>query len=268
MLLIGRHFRRIEGGMFMDRAPSGISDIVDRQVQRWNSARRRRLEEKNLVPILPCITISRQFGALGSALGTALAKELGFTSWDQELVHAISQSSGMDEQVLTSVDEQTRNAIDLFIDGLLRGRTYSGGEYLSQLGRLIQTISAHGSAVIVGRGGQFLLSPSDALHVRAVSPIGPRIRGIARRRGISEGAAKDIIEKGEKERQAFIAKHYGKDVTDPTAYDLIVNVESMTIAQAVQVIKSAYKQRFGDMAPKRVEAASLPPLMKPVPAED
>ncbi|MEE2789469.1 MAG: cytidylate kinase-like family protein [Myxococcota bacterium] len=252
----------------MDRSPSGINDIVDRQVQRWNSARRRRHEDKHLVPILPCITISRQFGALGSALGTSLARELGFTCWDQELVHAISQSSGMDEQVLASVDEQTRNAIDLFIDGLLRGRTYSGGEYLSQLGRLIQTISAHGSAIIVGRGGQFLLSPSDALHVRAVSPIGPRIRGVARRRGISEAAAKDVVEKGEKERQAFIAKHYGRDVTDPTAYDLMINVESMTVDQAVAVVKTAYEQRFGNMAPKRVEAASLPPLVKPVPIDD
>ena len=48
----------------------------------------------------------------------------------------------MDEQMLATVDEQTRTTIDLFIDGLLRGRTYSEGEYLRQINRLIQTISA------------------------------------------------------------------------------------------------------------------------------
>ena len=221
-----------------------------------------------MVPVLPCITISRQFGALGGALGQALAEELGFTCWDQELVHAVARRSGMDEQMLATVDEQTRTTIDLFIDGLLRGRTYSEGEYLRQIGRLIQTISAHGSGIIVGRGGQFLLDSSETLHVRTVCPLGPRIRGVAQRRGVSESEAKAIIEKGEKERQAFIQKHYGRDVTDPATYDLTVNVGSFSVEKAVQIVKTAYEKRFGDVPEKRVEKTSLPPLIMPVPRDD
>ena len=73
-------------------------------------------------------------------------------------------------------------------------------------------------------------------------PLGPRIRGVAQRRGVSESEAKAIIEKGEKERQAFIQKHYGRDVTDPATYDLTVNVGSFSVEKAVQVVKIAYEQ--------------------------
>ena len=39
--------------------------------------RRKEAQGVTLVPVLPCITISRQFGALGGALGKALAEEVG-----------------------------------------------------------------------------------------------------------------------------------------------------------------------------------------------
>ena len=252
----------------MNKAPSGIDALVDRQVKRWNAEKKRRNAERDTVPVYPCITISRQYGALGGALGKALATELGYSCWDQELVHAIARESGLDEQLLSTVDEQTRNSIDVFIDSLLRGRTFSGAEYLAQLGRLIQTIAAHGSSIIVGRGGQFLLNRMEALHVRTVCPIEFRVRGIAQRRGISETEARSVLERGEKERHAFIQKHYGRDVTDPTAYDLIINMATTPVDKAAQIVKTAYEARFGDQPERRVERNSLPPLRMPAVADD
>ena len=40
--------------------------------------------------------------------------DLGFGFWDQEIVNAISEQTGLDAKILNSLDEHTRNAVDDF----------------------------------------------------------------------------------------------------------------------------------------------------------
>ncbi len=221
------------------------TSIVDRQVRLWLEERKVRAASNAPASSSPCITISRQYGSQGGDLGRKVSEVLGFSFWDHEIVHAISERSGIDEQMLETVDEHTRNTMEVFIDGILRGKSYSEGEYLRQLMRLIHTISNHGSAVIVGRGAQYILDVDQALHIRVVSPFSKRVRELAARKQITERAAAAEIERVGKERISFIQHHYARDISDTGAYDLVVNTGTMSMDSSVEIIATAYEQRFG-----------------------
>jgi len=229
----------------MDRSPSKLEAIVDRQVRLWLEERKLRTQGQQGSNVWPCITISRQFGSQGAKLGQMLAEKMGFSFWDQEFVHAISDRAGMDEQMIATLDEHTRNTMEVFIDGILRGRSYSEGEYLRQLMRFIHTLANHGGAVIVGRGAQFILGVEQALHVRIVSPFSKRVRELAERKNCTQHAARAEIERVGKERVAFIQHHYSREISESTAYDVILNLGTVNMENAVDVVMAAYNGRFG-----------------------
>ena len=73
---------------------SGIESIVERQVRRWEKEKKRRSQSAESSTIWPSITISREYGARGLAIGRAVASSLGFGFWDQEIVNAVSEKTG------------------------------------------------------------------------------------------------------------------------------------------------------------------------------
>jgi cytidylate kinase len=226
-------------------SPASVRDLVEQRVQQWMAEQRRRAAEHPVAePSRPVITISRQAGTDGAELARAVAEALGFQLWDQELVQRVAERTGAPETLLRSVDERARGAIEDLLAGILMGDASTQGEYLTQLMRVIHTLAHHGSAVIVGRGAQFVLPPERALRVRVVAPFEDRLRRLASSSGISEAAAQSELEKIDRERLHFVRRHYKRDASDPSAYDLVVNVGTMSASAAVAVIVGAYRAKF------------------------
>ena len=67
--------------MFKEPAPRGAQQLVDEQVRRWEQGEKRRTVGEVPDP-WPLITVSREFGALGTATGERAAKKLGFQTVD------------------------------------------------------------------------------------------------------------------------------------------------------------------------------------------
>ena len=133
----------------------------------------------------------------------------------------------------------------MLIDGLIRGGGYAESDYLRQLVRVVGALAERGSAVFVGRGSQYIIHPDRALRVRLVSPLPARIKTLRDRLG--GGTDKELrgtIVRAERERAAFIKHNFKRDLTDPTDYDLVLNMGSLTTAQACAVILAAYQTRF------------------------
>lgn len=227
----------------MDSKPRNVREIVEAQVMKWQAEERAaRLRPP---PRFPVITISREYGARGAALGGAICARVGFQLWDQELVHAIARETGASESLLRSVDEHARGALEDLIDGVLFGVAYTEAEYLRQLFRIVHTISNHGKAVIVGRGSNFILREVAALRLRVICPLAIRIQRLIESRGSSEREAKREIERVDGERAAFIRHHFKRDVADPAAYDLMINMGTLRPEGGVEVALTAYRAKFG-----------------------
>jgi Cytidylate kinase-like family len=229
----------------MERGPRSVNEMVEHQVRRWLAEQQRRAQERRLPERpRPVITVSREAGARGTELGRRVADRLGFHLWDQELVQQIAEQVGAPELPFRAVDEQARNAIQDLLAGILMGDAFTEKGYLAQLVRVLHAIAHQGSAVIIGRGAQFVLSHESTLRLRVVGAIDTRVRNVASVRGLSEREARAEVQRIDRERLTFVRHHFHNDAADLSAYDLVVNSTTIPFDRAVDVVVSAYRARF------------------------
>jgi cytidylate kinase len=110
-------------------------------------------------------------------------------------------------------------------------------EYRYHLAHVIGVIAHQGGAVIVGRGAHLLLK-GRALRVLAVAPLEDRVHVVMESEGLTERDARRRIEEVESDRHAFILMHYHAEFSDPTAYDLVVNMAALGLDGAIAAIRA------------------------------
>ncbi len=224
------------------RHPRDIGAIVEEQTRRWQLSFR---TEESPEP-WPVITISREFGSLGVALGRRLAERLGFTCWDRELVSEIARRLHTPEDSVGLFDEREHAVLDdLF--GVALEQAVLTAEYGDQLRAIVRSIVSEGGAVIVGRGGQFLVDPQRALRVRLVAPFEIRSREVATRTRISLEEAAERVRSRDRDRMRFAQQHFGTDGADPTDYDVVINTAIYTPRRAETLVLTAYLAKFGGL---------------------
>jgi len=224
--------------------PRNISKIIEEQINSWkftNAVAKSRPSSQRKYPI---ITISREFGARGAALGEYLGEIIGFKVWDRELLQAIANEMGGGVRTIESLDERRLQTVEDTVTGFLINIP-TNMTYLRSLIRAVQTIESYGNGIIVGRGANYICKNPDALHIRVVSPKNERIVEYGNRENISLEKARMIIENKDREREEFIRKNFHKDVAEPSDYHLILNSNVFTIDQMASIAIRAYKKRSG-----------------------
>jgi cytidylate kinase len=221
-----------------------ISKIIEEQINTWklsNTVAKSRISSHRKYPI---ITISREFGARGAALGEYLGEKLGFKVWDKELLQAIANEMGGGIRTIESLDERRLQTVEDTITGFLINIP-TNMTYLRSLIKAVKTIEGYGNGIIVGRGANYICKNPGALHIRVVSPKNERVFEYANRENISVEKARYIIDNKDWEREEFIRKNFHKDVTEPSDYHLVLNSEVFSIDQMASIVIRAYKKRCG-----------------------
>jgi len=103
-----------------------------------------------------------------------------------------------------------------------------------------------GDVVYHGLAGHMLLRGLPAvLRLRLIAPIAMRIRTVMEREGLSHVEAERYINAVDEERIRWIRFMYNVDVRDPQLYDLVINLERMSIQTACSsTIETAEKPEF------------------------
>jgi cytidylate kinase len=236
----------------MQRSPLGLQDLVEREIGRWRLERAERRQQSS-PRIWPVVTISREYGARGEALGFAVADRLGFRCYDQALVHAMAEEAGLPDTLFQELDEKRIAALDNFFHSFVSGLAVTRVAYLRQLMRVVQAIGEHGSAVIVGRGANFILGPEQAVRLRVVAPRAFRARSISERKGLTLADSEREVDANDAARLAFIQQHFRRAADDPRDYDAVLNLATLPADRAVEVVVEIYHARAGGvpMEPKR-----------------
>ncbi len=224
--------------------PRDVQRIVESQVRKWRIERDDRASLPDAELPWPVVTVSREHGSLGSAVAARAAEVLGFSFWDQELVQLIAEQTGAEQTLVASLDERTRTGIEDFISELLMGIDGSVAEYVRHVARVVRTFERHGSAVVVGRGAQFIIAPGICFRVRVVCPEEIRAARIAALHGLGEKEAIKHVRAVERERIAFIRRHYSADVNDPSHYDLVINTGHVDVAAGAEILAACYGAKF------------------------
>lgn len=163
------------------------------------------------------ITISRQYGSGGRYIGSLLAKELNIPFYDKELITMAAQKSGLDKDVLSSVDEHSVPSlfysIPIGVYGLGVDRHYNtpiNDKLFDIQSQIIKEVAAKGSCVIVGRCADYVLKDDPhLLKVFFSGELKNRInRGIKYYKLLPEKAEK-IILREDKQRAAYYDYYVG-----------------------------------------------------------
>jgi hypothetical protein len=230
--------------------PTGIHLIIDHQMRKWEieaSARRKSPEGESraspaTVPVVhPCITIARQIGAGGGEIARRIASVLDRPLCDREILEAIAGEGRIRSQILALLDERDRSALRIWIEGILRGRLADKEDYLRALVHAVGSVAAHGPAVFVGRGVNFIFGPERGLHLRVVAPVERRVETLRASRGLAEAEARALLERTDADRAAFVRRHYHREIDDPLGYDLVLNTGFTPLASCVEAVLAAWR---------------------------
>jgi len=219
-------------------AGRSLERLVDEQIAKWE--RLRMAQKKRPEPYRPCITISREPGSGGTKVARRLAADLGMDIVGAKIIQQVAECANISERVIASLDEKAVRRRDSWIDSMFETRHVWPDEYLRYLTRVIGTIGKQGNAIIIGRGGQFILPPEETFRVRLFAPREVRIRNVMQDSSTDFENAERYVVKTEADRNAFHHKHFRADWGDPANYDLIVNTGSLGIEGAVAVVKAAF----------------------------
>jgi cytidylate kinase len=192
----------------------------------------------------PFITIARDPGSGGKLVGQAVAKQLGFTFYDHELIEEIAKSTNLRRNVLSHVDEKGRSALQDLIQGIINPNYVSDVTYFTQLCKVILSLAYQGNVVILGRGANFITPFAQGLHVRITAPKAVCIQRAIDFEGRSPVKAREVVEKIESDRREFVKQYFNKDIRRAHYYDLTINTTFYKPDEAAEIVLAAFKQKF------------------------
>ena len=108
------------------------------------------------------ITIGREYGSGGHAIGEMLAEKLGIGFYDAEIIQRLSEKKGIKKETLSKYDEKPSPVL---MNRSVRGYSTSLEEAVAEMQfKMIRKIAASGeSFVLIGRCGETVLSKYDCL---------------------------------------------------------------------------------------------------------
>lgn len=229
---------------------SGVHQIIDRQIKRWELEAQARTaaatepEPAGPPVVHPWITVSRALGAGGGAIARAAASRLDYQVYDRELLELLVREHHLHRRVLELLDERSRSSLEIWVQGIVRGRLVDKGDYLRDLASVLTSVALHGRAIIVGRGANFVLDASRGLHVRITAPFALRVEAVAAREGISRDEAERAVQRSDQERSAFIQGYFHHGIDDPLGYDLVINTAALGVEPAAELVERALRAKL------------------------
>lgn len=174
------------------------------------------------------ITFSRQLGTNGTEIARLVADKLRYNLIDTEAIANKAREMGILESV-EQMDEKVPSFLQRFF-------SHKPNINLDRLNSVIYELARQGDAVFVGRGGQILLKSFNcALHVRIIASRQRRIQNLVERGYVQEAASK-AIEQSDQERSGFIKFAFGVNWEDPRLYDILLNMEKLSVSLAVDTV--------------------------------
>ena len=214
-----------------------VARIIERQMRTWELVRDRRItawphQQRDVAEF---ICISREAGVGACNIGVQLGERLGWPIFDRALLHAMAGDDTVREQVYASMDERDISWCEQVLRPLMQPG-FVRDDYFHRLSKTVLSLARQGSGVFIGRGADLILPQHVGLRVRIIAPLVTRIQQIVSRYEMSATDARSKIQQIEQDRATYIRTHFHVDVTDPSRYDLVVNLQRISASRAVDVI--------------------------------
>lgn len=187
------------------------------------------------------VTISHEMGAGGPEIGQKVAERLGLHYVDQELISDAALRYGVLEEKLSSLDESKPSLFERF-DAETR-RT------ITILQTALFEFAEKDRVVLMGRAGQWLLRGiPHVVRVRVMAPFELRAKRLGKKLSGQMGeqtnprTVHDMARRDDAEKLGRMRYLYEVDLRDPALYDLVINMEKLSIDAAVELVAAAVQR--------------------------
>ena len=209
---------------------------------------------------LRVICISRAIGAGGEAIGKRVSAQLGFLYVDDEIISLAARQAQVDPSIVAAA-EQRQSLFWRFIENMPSALDLAGAMTMSPSMPLdpspasfrgtsddmravirgaIHMVAESGRAVIVAHAASLALAGVEGvLRVLVTAPAAVRARRLADAKSIELADAEDEVTASDRERRDYLTRFYGVREELPTHYDIVINTEMLTAAEAAAIILTA-----------------------------
>jgi cytidylate kinase len=199
------------------------------------------------------ITVARGSYSRGKEVAEKLSEALGYECISRDILIEASEEFNIPEIKLVRALHDAPSVLERFHYGKERYISYVMSALLEHVKR--DNIVYHGLA-----GHFFLKDIPHVLKVRIIADINDRVQEEMRRENISAEKARYVLMKDDEERRKWGIQLYGMDTWDSRLYDIVLNIRTLTVDDAVEILCETVRKPAFATTPeskKRLEDLAL-----------
>ena len=217
-------------------------------------------------PPVSFVTISREGGAGGRAIGQRLVRRLNqldasddpWTLWDGALVEKVSADHHIALELVESLGDTHHGWMEEFLRSLSQVGDIDEAKVYRRVAMTIRALAQRGRAVIVGRGGVHITRQMPGgVHIRLVATFENRVAFMVRQHGMAYEVAAVQVRELDRNRQAFFRRYWPKTVLDADAFTIALNTGWVDENRAVECLLPLIIPVSCEMAPDGLGVAGL-----------
>jgi len=208
------------------------------------------------------VCISRTTAAGGEDVGQAVAQRLGFRYVDEQIIRRAAQQAQVDPALVAKA-EHRQPLLQRLLEKMPRGAEVAGmvtvatvpvtafapspaapkvdaADLRAMIQAAIHEVAGAGQAVIVAHAASMALANIEGvLRVLVTASAATRVRRVAELERLIAAEAERRIATSDRERREYFQRFYKLEEELATHYDVVVNTDVLTTAQAVAVVVAA-----------------------------
>lgn len=175
------------------------------------------------------VTITRGSYSRGKEVAEKLAEKMGYECISRDILLEASEEFNIPEIKLVRALHDCPKVLERFWGGTERYVKYYRSALLEHARQ--DNIVYHGLA-----GHFFLRNIPHVLKVRINADMNTRVKEEMHRENISAEEALYVLKKDDEERRKWGIQVYGMDPWDSRLYDMVINISTLTLEDAVDII--------------------------------
>ncbi|MCD6560957.1 MAG: cytidylate kinase-like family protein [Deltaproteobacteria bacterium] len=181
---------------------------------------------------MPIIAFSSDSYQKSGEIAVKTAEALGYKCLDRKILRSVAAKHDIPEENLIKALDETPSFMGMSSKAWKRYLIYIQEVVLGIL--LDDNVVCHGLAAHL-----YLLGISHVLKVRLFEGREARAGIIAKQERVSREKAKKIVRRKEKQRKRWSLEAFGRDETDPSFYDMSINISQIDPGEAVSMLVTA-----------------------------
>ena len=202
------------------------------------------------------ICISHATGSGGEEVGRLVAERLGFVHVDEEIVARAAARGGISPGDVAD-EERRKSLVSRILGSVSDGGSHAAvlgggalpiivddklgsGEIQSLIREAIEQTAARGNVVITAHAASHVLDPSErTLRVFVTASPRTRARRVSESADVDVASAERTVKASDSGRRDYLKRFYDVAEELPTHYDLVVNTDAISVAEAAALIAHA-----------------------------